>query len=155
MQLFLLRHADADTVAETDDERILSEKGTSQSQRVARFCEAHEIHPEIIFSSTIRRAHQTAAVVADKLRVELKTVRWLACGARASEILKQVSEYRNLPSLMLVGHEPDLSEFIAHMLGATRGENFRIRKGSLTKLVIVNFEKGGARLEFSIPPKLL
>ena len=60
MHLYLLRHADADTVATDDDERFLSEKGVMQTQRVARFCEAHDIKPTLIFTSHIRRAQQTA-----------------------------------------------------------------------------------------------
>ena len=48
MHLYLLRHADADTVSLDDDERVLSEKGINQAQRVARFCEAHEIKPALM-----------------------------------------------------------------------------------------------------------
>lgn len=155
MQLYLLRHADADTQAPTDDERFLSEKGMIQSQRAARFCEAHEIKPDAIFTSPIRRAHQTAAVIADKLRVELKTVRWLACGAEAADILAHLNEHRNLPSLMLVGHEPDFSLLIAYMIGAAHGDNIRVRKGSLIKLIIEDFKPGCSRLDYSLPPKFL
>ena len=36
MQLFMLRHADAATVAATDDARRLSEKGIDQARKVAR-----------------------------------------------------------------------------------------------------------------------
>ncbi len=155
MELYLLRHADAETVAQSDDERFLSEKGMQQSQRVARFCEAHEIKPDIIFSSPLRRTHQTAAIVADKLRVELKTVRWLGCGAQASDMLAQIREYRNLPSLMLVGHEPDLGLFTAFMIGTGHGENIHVRKGALIKLSVAEFAEAGASLEFLLPPKLL
>lgn len=155
MQLYLLRHADADTEAPSDDERFLSEKGMLQAQRVARFCEAHEITPDVVFTSPLRRAHQTAAAVAEKLGVELRTVRWLQCGAEASEVLSQLNEHRNLASIMIVGHEPDFSLFVAYMIGAAHGENIRIRKGSLTHLIVFDFKEGGARLEFSIPAKLL
>ena len=36
MLLYLLRHADANTLAETDDARFLSDKGLAQARKVAR-----------------------------------------------------------------------------------------------------------------------
>jgi phosphohistidine phosphatase len=151
----MLRHADADTEAPSDDERFLSEKGMIQAQRVARFCEAHEIRPAVVFSSPLRRAHQTAAFIADKARVELRTVRWLSSGAAPDGLLKEITEYRGLESAMIVGHEPDFSNFAAFLVGAPHGENIRIRKATLALFTILEFRGGGARLEFSIPAKLL
>ena len=155
MDLYLLRHADAETVAPSDDERFLSEKGMQQAQRVARFCEAHEIRPAVIFTSPLRRAHQTGALLADKVRVELRTVRWLTSGAAADAILRELGEYRNLESAMIVGHEPDFSQFAAFLVGAAHGENIRVRKSTLALITIVDFRAGGGRLEFSIPARLM
>ena len=155
MQLYLLRHADAETEAPSDDERFLSEKGMLQAQRVARFCDAHEIRPAIVFSSPLRRAHQTAALLAEIARVELRTVRWLSSGASPQNLMKEVTEYRGLESAMIVGHEPDFSNFAAFLVGAPHGENIRIRKATLALFTILEFRGGGARLEFSIPVKFL
>ena len=154
-QLYLLRHADADTIAPSDDERFLSEKGIVQAQRVARFCEAHGIAPQIVFTSPLRRAHQTAAIVAEKLHTELRTVRWLACGAQPAATLQQVQEYRTAPALMLVGHEPDLSFLAAHLLGASDSANIHVRKASLLAFTVFEFQVGGARLEFSLPARMV
>jgi phosphohistidine phosphatase len=155
VQLYLLRHADADTVAPSDDERFLSEKGMLQAQRVARFCEAHALRPAVIFTSPLRRAHQTGALLAEKVGVELRTARWLSSGATPEMLLRELAEYRNLESAMLVGHEPDFSQFAAFLIGAAHGENIRIRKATLALFTIVDFRLGGARLEFSLPAKLL
>ena len=155
MQLYLLRHADAETVAASDDERFLSEKGMIQAQRVARFCEAHSIAPEVVFTSPLRRAHQTAALIAEKVRSEMRTVRWLASGVTPEALLRELSEYRNLESSMIVGHEPDFSHFAAYMMGAAHAENIRIRKATLVLFTVLEFRAGGARLEFSIPAKML
>ena len=155
MQLYILRHADADTVAENDDERYLSEKGIVQSQRVARFCEAHQLAPSIVITSPIRRAHQTAKIVAEHLRVDLRVARWLSCGAAPPAVLHELNELRGNPSIMIVGHEPDLSQFISFFIGAAHAESIHIRKGSLTLLTVFAFEGGGARLEFALPAKLL
>lgn len=155
MQLYILRHSDADTKAEHDDDRHLSDKGVLQSQRAARFCEAHDLKPELILSSPIRRAHQTAKFISEHLRVEMRLVRWLACGAQPQAVLKELYEYRGLPSLMLVGHEPDFSQLVASLIGAAHPESVHIRKGSLTQLTVFDLKAGGARLECSIPAKLM
>lgn len=155
MQLYLLRHANADTVAENDDERQLSEKGILQTQRVARFCEAHEITPSVLLTSPIRRAHQTARLVSEHLRVDMQLARWLACGATPEDILSELYVLREQPSVMLVGHEPDFSAFAAFLLGAKHRNAFHIRKGSLTLFTLHEFAMGGGQLEFSIPPKLV
>lgn len=155
MQLYLLRHADADTVAESDDQRFLSEKGMLQSKRIARFCDAHEIRPSIVLSSPIRRAHQTATEVATHLNVEMVTVRWLACGALPANTIERLDEYKTAPSVMLVGHEPDLSQLAGALIGATTYGSIHVRKAALMLIDLSRLALGYGRLEFSIPVKLM
>jgi phosphohistidine phosphatase len=155
MHLYLLRHADADTPAEIDEQRFLSEKGMMQSNRVARFCDAHNIHPQHILSSPLRRAHQTAAAVAALLKSELVTVRWLACGATPEAILERLDEYKTSASVMLVGHEPDIGILVARLIGSRPLDSIHIRKASLTLVDIPDLTLGIGRIEFSIPVKLM
>ena len=155
MQLYLLRHADADTQAESDDQRFLSEKGMIQASRVARFCDAHDIRPSFVLSSPIRRAHQTATEVANHLKSELVTVRWLACGATPEVILEQLDEYKTAPSVMIVGHEPDFSNLAGALLGSSIYGAIHVRKASLILIDIPQLTAGYGRLEFSIPVKLM
>ncbi len=155
MYLYLLRHADADTPAECDEQRFLSEKGMMQANRVARFCDAHNIHPQHILSSPLRRTHQTAAAVAALLKSELVAVRWLACGATPETILERLDEYKTSATVMLVGHEPDMGIFISRLIGSRPLDSIRIRKASLTLVEIPDLTSGNGRLEFSIPVKLM
>ncbi len=155
MQLYLLRHADADTQAESDDQRFLSEKGMIQASRVARFCDAHDIRPNFVLSSPIRRAHQTATEVANHLKSELVTVRWLACGATPEVILEQLDEYKMAPSVMIVGHEPDFSNLAGALLGSSIYGSVHVRKASLILIDVPQLTTGYGRLEFSIPVKLM
>ena len=93
MQLYILRHADADTEAATDSARKLSEKGEEQARKVALFCRAHGIQPSVIFASPLIRAQQTAKPVAKELNVALNTARWLACGAMPDSILAELTAF--------------------------------------------------------------
>lgn len=154
MKLYLLRHADAETEAATDAERALSEKGKAQANRVAEFCERQDVKPAVIIASPLRRAQQTAKVLAEKLGIELETAPWLACGATPVGTLRQLSG-RKHPSVMLVGHEPDLGLLVGHLLGIGKGGAVHVRKASLFLLEIAAFQAGGGRLEWSIPAKMM
>ena len=155
MLLYLLRHADADTPAPSDDARALSEKGQGQAQKVARFCEAHDMQLSLVLSSPIRRAHETAQIVSSTLRSELVIARWLACGMHPEEALEELRGYRGQSSVMLVGHEPDFSQLAAHLLGLPTNNAIHIRKASLTLLELDVFRAGAASLLFSLPCKLM
>ena len=154
MNLYLLRHADANTEADTDDARPLSEKGVAQAKRVAGFCGAHGIEPGLVLSSPIRRAHETAVIFAKELNAEIEVVPWLACGAHPETVERELREYRDRDSVVLVGHEPDFSGIVAHLLGLPSPESIRIRKASLTLLELDSIRAKSARLQFSVPCRL-
>lgn len=155
MHLYLLRHADADTVAEHDADRCLSEKGLQQAKKVARFCEAHEVQLSLVLSSPIRRAHETALIVSAHLRAELLVVPWLSTGMDPEAALGELSAYRAQGSIMLIGHEPDFSRLAARLLGLPREENIRIRKASLSLFELGAPRAGTATLLYSLPCKLM
>jgi phosphohistidine phosphatase len=154
MQLYILRHADADTKAATDSARTLSERGEQQAREIAQFCRKQGIQPDVIFASPLIRAQQTAKPVAKELSVEITTAPWLACGAKPEVILAELAGLKNVPAVMLVGHEPDFSSLIAHLLGAASG-SIHVRKASLTCVEVLLPRKGGGRLEFSIPARMM
>ena len=155
MLLYLLRHADADTVAESDDARCLSEKGLAQAKKVARFCETHDLHPARVLASPVRRAHETALIVSAHLRVELAIEPWLACGMHPETALAELRDRRKHESLMIVGHEPDFSRLAAHLLGLPGEDRITVRKASLILLELESFRPAGARLKFSLPCRLM
>ena len=155
MQLFLLRHADANTEAASDAARRLSEKGIVQAKKVARFCEAHEVAPELILTSPVWRAHETANIVAEHLRAEFLIAPWLACGMRAERALEELQGHARFERVMLVGHEPDFSLLAAHLLGLPGEAQIHVRKASLIHLDLPMLRAGVARLEFLLPSRLM
>jgi phosphohistidine phosphatase len=154
MHLYILRHANADTEAAADSARTLSAKGEEQAREVSHFCGTHGIRPDVIFASPFIRAQQTAKPVAKELNVDVTTARWLACGARPEKILAELAALEDDRTVMLVGHEPDLGDLIAHLLGAANG-SIHVRKASLTLVEVLMPRNGGGRLEFSIPVRMM
>ncbi len=155
MDLFLLRHADANTEAASDDGRKLSDKGEGQAKKVARFIEAQHLEPDLILTSPVRRAQQTAEVIATHLRAELVTVRWAACGMHPEAALDELRAYVKFDRVILVGHEPDFSQLAAHLLGLRDPTQIRIRKASLTFLELAALTPGAARLQWSVPCRMM
>jgi phosphohistidine phosphatase len=119
MQLFLLRHAEAEADAPTDAKRVLSEKGSKQAESIGRFCLAHGLIPEMILSSPVTRADETGRLVARELNLPkiVRIVEFLRIGMTVERAFSGLREcmidlmkrekYSEKVSIMLVGHEPD------------------------------------------------
>lgn len=155
LDLLLLRHADANTEAESDDARRLSDKGEGQAKKVARFIEDHDLEPDLILSSPVRRAHETAKIVAEHLDAELRVVQWAACGMTPETAMEELRAYARYDRVILVGHEPDFSQLAAQLIGLSEAENLRIRKASLTLLEVAALAPNSARLQWAIPCRLM
>lgn len=155
MQLLLLRHADANTVASSDNLRPLSSKGREQAKRVARFCKTSGLIPDLILTSPLLRTEETARIVARELDCETLTSRFLTSGMTPFVAYEELRAYTRFESLMLVGHEPDFSTFAGSIIGAEHAGALHFRKATLAGLDVEALSPGGARLEFLIPVKLL
>jgi phosphohistidine phosphatase len=90
--------------------------------------------PELILSSPLTRAKQTAEILLEAFGkgVELKFTRSLAPSGERKELYDEIRRYeKKLKSLMLVGHQPSLGE-IAGEIAFDSPECY------------VHFKKGGA-----------
>jgi phosphohistidine phosphatase len=151
MLLYLLRHAEAVPGTGSDGERVLTKKGIAQAKRVGRFCEKHGIQPEVILTSPLRRAEQTARSVARALKsTEVIVEPFLASGMQPEAALQELKAYGDMRCVMIVGHEPDFSHLVAQVLKMPSPASIRLRKASLTLIDLT-----GGTLLFSIPAKLM
>jgi phosphohistidine phosphatase SixA len=69
--------------------------------------------------------------------------------------LKELQAYSSFDSVLLVGHEPDLSGLIATLLGIPRSESLDIKKASLTAITLKKIAPASGRLDFMVPCELL
>lgn len=155
MLLYLLRHAEAEPYQANDFSRRLTEKGISQSQRVGEFLAGLELKPELILTSPVLRAKETAEIVAKKMGSSVTLSPWLACGMSPETALGELSAYHKLDSVMIVGHEPDISALIATLLGLENSFAINISKASLTAINFVRVASGSGVLRFLLPVKLI
>jgi phosphohistidine phosphatase len=156
MQLYILRHADAETEAVRDDLRELSEKGRNQAHKVGRFFSEHAIEPDTILTSPLIRAKQTARIIAEQIHLEDRIVveDFIKCGMTPSVAFSGLRRYREASNVLLVGHEPDLSQLVGALIHAPTG-NIHVRKATLIKILAPVAESGGGVIEFFVPVKLL
>jgi phosphohistidine phosphatase len=118
MNLFLLRHANADWPDwdKSDDERPLTKRGKKESRQMVRFLERTKASIDLVVTSPLPRAAQTAKIVAHKLKTELREDEKLAPGFNATKLRALLKSYADR-DLMIVGHEPDFSEVVRALTG--------------------------------------
>ena len=120
MDLYFLRHGEADWPdwEKSDDERPLTKRGKKEMHEVAKFLKRVKADPDLIVTSPLPRASQTAEVAAEHLEVKCREDKLLAPGFGRHE-LERILKKHPSESLMIVGHEPDFSQTIEQLTGAS------------------------------------
>lgn len=153
MLLYFLRHAEAEDEVTSDFDRRLTSKGLEQADKVGKFCVRFGLIPDVIVSSPVTRAGQTAQAVSRRLdNREIIIERRLACGMTPGDCLDVLGGYVKFEHVMLVGHEPDFGETIAALTG---GSAVNVRKASLTAVALARLRVDAGRIEFSVPVRLM
>ncbi len=163
MKLYLLRHALAAERGtpgfEDDSLRPLTEEGRKKMERIAGGMKALGLSFDHILTSPYVRAHQTAEIVAATLGLKrcLTTERLLAADAEPVALLARLDqlEWDSL-SVLLVGHEPYLSELGSLLIGANSGDALRMKKGGLCKMDVQQLTPHPhTQLEWLLTPRQL
>ena len=136
LRLYFLRHGKAWSRAEwreDDDLRPLTDAGETLVRAEGRVMKAMGLAPEVIVTSPLARARRTAEVVAEELGLSERLVedRRLAHGFDARRLAEIVAREAAAASLMVVGHEPDLSATVAELTGGGRVD---FKKGGLARV---------------------
>lgn len=160
MDLYILRHGIAQEVSDTghDRDRALTAEGFEKTSETGKALRKLGIEFDVIFSSPFVRAWQTAETVAEQLncRKLLEPMEALGANSSAPAALAELkTATRKYASVLVVGHEPILSELISLLLAGASNLSIAMKKGGLCKLSCVRPEAGGGRLEWLLPSKLL
>jgi phosphohistidine phosphatase len=163
MELYVLRHAIAlqrgAPEVRRDSERPLTDSGAKKMERIARAMRSLKVNPALILSSPYLRARQTAEIVAREFDAEsiLELSPHLEPGGDQEELMKILGgEYASHDQVMIVGHEPSLSELIAVLLSGDERVAVTMKKGGLCKLSLETPRYGRcATLEWLLTPRQL
>ncbi|HEY3167750.1 MAG TPA: phosphohistidine phosphatase SixA [Candidatus Binatia bacterium] len=164
MNLYLMRHGIAlpaeDSSASDDGERPLSNKGIKRMRKAAKGVRRLEIPFDALLTSPLLRARQTADILASTLGIEpqLEEISGLAPESTVEHLMFGLTRYQDREHLLLVGHEPLLSDTLSHLLGARRSSafNIQLKKGSLCRVEVDALPAANpAKLHWLLTPKQL
>ena len=156
MELYFLRHGSAERRSEwqgEDAERTLTDEGAAGVRRLVRALAASGLKVDVIVSSPLVRARQTADIAAE----ELKHAPGVLLDARLAGGLDRQSLAALLASLdrprrvLLVGHEPDFSLTVGELTGGS----VVCKKGGLARVDITDEEALRGQLVWLLPPRLV
>jgi phosphohistidine phosphatase len=138
MDVYILRHGRAEDARKgmTDADRRLTAKGRVEIEGVAAWMAAQEIAFNLIATSPLARAEETAGIVAAGLGLQKKLKRWdvLAPGTSPDEICHAIDGVATLDAVLLVGHEPQLSALIGRIIVGSEDAGIAMTKGALAKI---------------------
>jgi phosphohistidine phosphatase len=158
MHLLIVRHAIAvphGTPEVPEDERPLTPRGKKRfraaARGLARICPA----PDVLLSSPLVRARQTADIAAEAWGdVEVSEAAALA-GGSFEQIAAVVGKHADRKLVALFGHEPDVSSLVARLLGTSASERLTFKKGGAALLDVPGKMADGGALIWYLPPRVL
>ena len=121
MEIYVLRHGEAEETETglTDRDRKLTAKGRQDLKAVLKIARKAEVAPDLILTSPLRRAQETAAIAAEVLGCKrVMETRSLVPGASPDQIWKEIGSEHKVDTILLAGHQPHLGSLIGFLLEA-------------------------------------
>ena len=161
MNLYFMRHGIAVDRADSgsgDRERQLTPNGIKRMTKAAKCLVTLSLSFDRILTSPLERARQTAKIVAQILQLEdrVEEIEQLSPEQSAQDLLRALVPYSDQKQILLVGHEPQLSNTISVLLSGTAGAEIRLKKGAMCCLEVDGLppKKNGV-LHWALAPKHL
>lgn len=149
MKLYILRHGEAadhsDRRYANDGERPLTRKGIKRTRQLANALRQMDITFDVILTSPLVRARQTAEIVARGLDLgkHLRLSNHLAPSGAYVDLIAQIDSARSdADVLLLVGHEPHLSGLISLLCTGGSSLGLTLKKGGLVRLELESVKPG-------------
>jgi phosphohistidine phosphatase len=158
-ELYLVRHAIAAKRGDEwpdDTKRPLTKRGISRFEECVTGLRELEVAVDEVFTSPLVRAKQTAEILAAGMdrNPPVKILEALAPGHTAKDVMTQLAKAAKRRRIALVGHEPDLGELAAHLIGANRAIPFK--KGGVCRVDVESFtSRSAGTLIWFVGPKVL
>jgi len=158
MLVYFLRHASAGSHMvnpKKDEKRALDSDGIDQCRTIGRALVALDVQVETIISSPLKRATQTASLVGNEIGYEGKLILDPALRPEADfgafrELLERNSRS---DSIMVVGHNPSLSQFLGRTISDNGSEaSVDLKKGAVAR---VEWSRNSGVLNWCLTPKLV
>jgi phosphohistidine phosphatase len=157
MIIYFVRHASAGQHLANpgkDEKRALDKDGIEQCGSVGRALAALDVQPDVIISSPLKRATQTASLVGNELGYEQKLQLEPAMRPEAAftDFRRMLDKYNRHESVMVVGHNPSITDFLAKIIAKSGCEaQIDFKKGAVAR---VETGRRSATLDWFFTPRL-
>jgi phosphohistidine phosphatase len=163
MLLHIVRHGIAidreDPDCPPENERYLTEEGLKRTREVGRGLRKIGVTVDRVLTSPLVRARQTAEIIAEELGVTapLTVTAALSPGFTIAELGEALMKIDRADSIMIVGHEPDLSELISMLVWGDDSGMVEMKKAAAALVELDSIPPGSqsASLRWLLPPKVL
>ena len=158
-ELYLIRHgvaAERGDAWPEDAKRPLTDRGVRRLRKAAAALSALGVSFDVLLSSPLVRARQTAEILAEGLEphppVELSEA--LSPGASYSAVLDELGRHARRRRIALVGHEPGIGALAARLIGSRQALAFK--KGAIARIDVPAIPPAGSgTLRWFVTPRLL
>jgi phosphohistidine phosphatase len=157
MELYILRHGIAvDRGApgcRNDDLRPLTPEGRRKLRLIAMAFKAMGLTFDLVLSSPVLRAKQTAEIVVHELGADklLQFSHHLSYGGNPKDLIEEISKaWPGRERVLLVGHEPYLSGLVSRLLTGRDDLPLTLKKGGFCHLSIEHLRYGACGILMSL-----
>jgi phosphohistidine phosphatase len=161
-ELYIMRHGiavDRGSAGFSDDtKRPLTPEGKKKMKEIASGLVRLGFDADWIVTSPLIRSAETAEIVAGELApsVPRDFCDALRPGGSPEALITFLARHVNRKRVLVVGHEPDLSELAARLMGAGRHANLAFKKGGCCLISFDEFPpKSPGQLVWWLTPKLI
>jgi phosphohistidine phosphatase len=159
LELYLIRHGVAAERGEEypdDSKRPLTSGGISRLRKEAKALEELGVGFDHIITSPLTRTRQTADVFVESLKSKpsLSQSDALAPAGTSAAVIQELAKHMRKGRIALVGHEPNIGELAARLIGARLPLEFK--KGGICRIDFEVFPpKGVGQLRWFVTPRML
>jgi phosphohistidine phosphatase len=159
LELYLIRHgvaADRGEEFPDDSKRPLTSSGIARLRKEAKALDALGVGFDHIITSPLVRTRQTADVFVEMLKSKpsLSMSDALAPAGAPTAVVQELGKHMRKARIALVGHEPNIGELAARLIGARTPIEFK--KGAICRIDFEVFPpKGIGQLRWFITPRML
>ncbi|MGI0001904.1 MAG: phosphohistidine phosphatase SixA [Nitrososphaeraceae archaeon] len=160
MDLFVLRHGDAGKTipsGSSDSKRQLTVAGEKEMIIISKALKKMGIRLDVILTSPLKRAHQTADIVAKEFKAQnkLRQMRELSPEGDKKALYQSLSSFKEGTSILLVGHNPYLCEMVSEVVTDDSSVRLDLKKGGIVRIrVTAATPKLKGELRWLITPRL-
>ncbi len=116
MKLYIMRHAQASFNAPSDRERPITEAGVKQTKSLLDVNSEQISDINLIWSSDLLRAKQTAEIVSEALSVEPAEKPFLSPDGSIRQVLSELQKLDEDDCLLIVSHQPLVGELVSSLV---------------------------------------